>query len=65
MSSIIDIKNKKLLFKRDDYLYKLEYFKTTNMSIDTLCYKNDKFIKKENIPFAQLPKKLKKIIKPN
>ena len=44
MSSIIDIKNKKLLFKRDDYLYKLEYFKTVNMTIDTLCYKNDKFI---------------------
>ena len=65
MSKIIDLKNQSLSFKRDAYTYKLECFRTTNMSIDTRVFKNDEFIQNENIPFAQLPKELKKIVKPN
>jgi hypothetical protein len=65
LSKTIDLKPLKLHFKRDEYTYNLEYFKTNTMSIDTACYKNNTFIKKENIPFAQLPKELKKIVKPN
>jgi alanine dehydrogenase len=65
LSKIIDLKSKKLSFTRDDYIYKLELFRTTNMSVDTLVYQNDTFIKKENIAFAQLPKELKKTVKPN
>jgi len=65
MANLVDLRDKKLKFIREQYIYKLEYFKTSNMSIDTLCYKKDDFIRKENIPFAQLPKQLKKIVKPN
>ncbi len=64
MASVLNLKDKELSFKREAYTYKLEFFKSSNMSIDTLCYKDDKFIRKENIPFAQLPKQLKKIINP-
>jgi len=65
MSKIIDLKAKELSFTRDNYLYKLEFFRVSSMNIETLCYKNNTFIKKETIPFAQLPKVLKKEIKPN
>jgi alanine dehydrogenase len=65
MSKVVDLKTKKLSFKRDTYTYKLDCFRTTNMSIDTRVFKNDEFIQNENIPFAQLPKELKKIVKPN
>ena len=65
MSKIIDLKEMNLSFKRDSYTYKLELFRTTNMSIDTRVFKGDEFIQKENIPFAQLPKELKKKVKPN
>lgn len=60
MSKIIDLKPSKLSFKREAYTYKLECFRISNMSIDTRVFKNEEFIKKENIPFAQLPKELKK-----
>ena len=65
MSKIIDLKKEKLSFQRDAYTYKLECFRTTNMSIDTRVFKDDKFVQNENIPFAQLPKELKKKVKPN
>ncbi len=65
MSKIIDLNSKNLSFTRDAYTYKLELFRTSNMSIDTRVFKGDEFIKKENIPFAQLPKQLKKQVKPN
>jgi alanine dehydrogenase len=65
MSKVIDLKSKKLSFEREAYTYKLELFRVSSMNIDTLCYKKDTFIKKETIPFAQLPKSLKKRIKPN
>jgi len=65
MSKIIDLKKQNLSFQRDAYTYKLQCFRIVNMSIDTRVFKQEKFIQNENIPFAQLPKELKKIVKPN
>lgn len=64
MQKFIDLKDKNLNFVREQYTYKLVSFKTTNMTINTLVYKNEELIQEETIPFAQLPKKLKKTIKP-
>ena len=62
MSKIIDISDKKLTMERNGYIYKLQMFRKDNMTIETMVYKNDQFIQKETIPFAQLTKKLKQIL---
>ena len=62
MSKIIDLKPNSYSFTRNAYTYKLELFRTKNMTIDTRVFKGDEFIQKENIPYAQLPKELKKKI---
>ena len=61
----IDLKSKNLEFIRNDMLCKIQSLKTSNMTVEILCYKDDKFIQKEDIPFAQLSKELKKIVKTN
>ena len=62
MSKIIDISDKKLTMERNGYIYKLQMFRKDNMTIETMVCKNDQFIQKETIPFAQLTKKLKQIL---
>jgi hypothetical protein len=59
----IDLKSKNLEFERNDMLCKIQCLKTSNMTVEILSYKNDIFISKDNIPFAQLSKELKKIVK--
>jgi len=59
----IDLKSKKLEFIRNDMLCKIQCLKTSNMTVDILCYTDNTFICKDNIPFAQLSKELKKVIK--
>ncbi len=63
--SSVDLTNQNLSFEQNNMLLKLITFKLYNMSIDVNCYKDDKFIKNMNIPFAQIPKKLKSILKSN
>ncbi len=60
----IDLKSKKLEFIRNDIIYKIQCLKILNMSIDVKCFKDGKFLKNDNLPFAQLPKELKKIVNP-
>jgi len=62
MSKIIDLSDKKFTMERNGYIYKLQMFRKDNMTIETLVYKNDQFIQKETIPFAQLTKKLKQTL---
>ena len=59
----IDLKSKNLEFIRNDMLCKIKCLKTSNMTVDILCYKNNTYICKDNIPFAQLSKEHKKSIK--
>jgi hypothetical protein len=43
---------------------KLITFKTSSMSLDIEIYEKDKFIKKSNMVYAHLPKKLKAKLNP-
>jgi len=58
----IDLKPKKLEFMRNDMLCKIQSLKTSNMTVEIRCYKENKFMQIDTVPFAQLPKELKKII---
>ena len=56
---------KNLIFIHNNLTTKIISFNRLNMSVDVNCYdKNNNFIKKENIVFAQLPKKIKKLLNP-
>lgn len=55
-----------LSFEQNGMTMKIILFNKKNMTVDVNCYdKNDKFIKKMNIVYAQIPKKLKSILKSN
>ena len=55
----------KQTFEHNGMIMKITFFNQKNMSVDVECYdKNDNFIKKSNIVFAQLPKKLKANLNP-
>lgn len=58
----VDLKSKNLEFIRNGMLCKIEVLKRSDMSVDIVCYKDNEFYKRDNIPFAQLTKKLKKSI---
>ena len=62
-SKYIDLKSKNLEFTRNNMLCKIQSLKTSNMTVDIVCTKDNKFVQNDNIPFAQLSKKLKKTIK--
>lgn len=63
MSNYIDLSKENLQMERNGYIYKLEVFRKDKMTIETKVYKGEEFIQKETIPFAQLTKKLKQIVK--
>ncbi len=56
---------KNLSFEHNGMTMKIVFFNQNKMSVDVNCFdKDDNFIKKANIVFAQLPKKLKAILNP-
>jgi len=62
---IIDLKNKNLSFCENGIEYRLLRFKAENMTLDVVRYEDTQKLDEFNIPFAHLPKALKKMIKPN
>ncbi len=57
--------DKNLSFEHNNHLAKIIFFNQKNMSVDVNYFdKNNQFIKKGNVVFAQLPKKLKAILNP-
>jgi len=61
----IDLTQKKLEFTENEISYRLIRFKPENMTLDVIRYENGEKLGEFNIPFAHLPKALKRIIKPN
>jgi len=61
----IDLRNKNLEFTENGISYKLLLFKAENMTVDVLRYENGTKLDEYNIPFAHIPKAIKKLIKPN
>jgi hypothetical protein len=61
----VDLRSKNLEFTQNSITYKLLRFKAEDMTLDVIRYEEGKKIDEYNIPFAHLPKSMKKIIKPN
>jgi hypothetical protein len=61
----IDLSSQKLEFTEQEAHYKLLRFYPDKMTVDTML--SEAGVKKgmRNLPFAHLPKELKKLIKPN
>lgn len=60
----IDLQNQNIEFKIQNIPYKALRFHPSNMNVDILCLdKTQSGL--SSIAFAQLPKEIKKIIKPN
>jgi hypothetical protein len=60
----IDLRDKNLEFSENGVTYKLLRFKAENMTLDVIRYENGIKIDEYNIPFAHIPKAMKKVIKP-
>ncbi|MBA1432558.1 MAG: hypothetical protein FAF04_02925 [Epsilonproteobacteria bacterium] len=61
----VALTQKKLEFTENEITYKLIRFKPENMTLDVIRYEKGEKLGEFNIPFAHLPKTLKKVIKPN
>jgi hypothetical protein len=61
----IELSNQNIEFKEKDTLYKLLRFYPDKMTIDTMVSENGIKQGMRNLPFAHLPKEIKKIVKPN
>jgi len=61
----IELTAQDISFTEKDTLYKLMRFYPDKMTLDTMVYEDGKKQGMRNIPFAHLPKELKKKIKPN
>jgi hypothetical protein len=63
-TELVDLRELNLIFLRNNREYRIEFFKTSNKTVDIVSYENKKVYKKETIAFAQVPKNLKKVINP-
>ena len=61
----IELSNKKISFILDNASYDVIRFYPKKMSVDIRLFENGKKEGVKNIPFAHLPREIKKIIKPN
>lgn len=61
---IVDLQARNIRFSLQNEEYKLLCFDPSRMTLDIISVQN-KSDGVRNIPFAQLPKEVKKIIKPN
>ena len=61
----IELTNQNIEFQEKDTLYKLVRFYPDKMTVDTMVSENGVKQGMKNLPFAHLPKEIKKIIKPN
>ncbi|NOQ30002.1 MAG: hypothetical protein GQ570_02640 [Helicobacteraceae bacterium] len=62
--TIINVSSQKLSFIIDDMEYKLISFDPNKMCVDVNIHEVGQKVKKDQIPFAHIPKDLKKLLKP-
>ncbi len=61
----IELSDKKISFTSKRTLYNIIRFFPAKMTVDVMVFENGVKEGMKNIPFAHLPKEIKKIIKPN
>ncbi len=60
----IELTQQKLSFVDKGITYKLIRFKPENMTVDVIRYEGERKLDNYNIPFAHLPRELKRKVKP-
>lgn len=61
----IELHEKKISFKLENTSYDVIRFYPTKMTLDVMVFENGVKEGVKTLPFAHLPKEIKKIIKPN
>jgi hypothetical protein len=61
----VELTQKNLSFTERGITYKLIRFKPENMTVDVIRYEGDTKLDSYNIPFAHLPRELKRVVKPS
>ena len=61
----IELSDKKISFEMEKVSYRVIRFFPSQMTLDVMVYENDEKVGVRNIPFAHIPKEIKKIIKAN
>lgn len=61
----IELSDKKISFNLERVLYNVIRFYPTKMTVDVMVFEDGIKVGVKTIPFAHLPKEIKKIIKPN
>jgi len=62
----IELSDKKINFTREKVSYKVIRYYPTAMSLDVMVTEEDGTkLGMQNIPFAHIPKEIKKLVKPN
>jgi len=61
----IELSDKKITFDIEKVSYKVIRFYPTKMTLDVMVFENGEKLGMQNLPFAHLPKEMKKIIKAN
>ncbi len=62
----VELSDKKISFTRERVSYKIIRYYPTAMSLDVMVTEEDGTkLGMQNIPFAHLPKDMKKLVKPN
>jgi len=61
----VELTQQKLSFTERGITYRLIRFKPENMTVDVIRYEGDKRLDSYNIPFAHLPRELKRVVKPS
>ena len=61
----IELTQKKLSFVDKGITYRLIRFKPENMTVDVIRYEGETKLDSYNIPFAHLPRELKRKVKPS
>jgi len=61
----IELHERKISFKLENTSYEVIRFYPTKMTVDVMVFENGSKEGMKSLPFAHLPKEIKKIIKPN
>ena len=61
---IIDFRSSSIQYEEKELTIKLLCLNTLSMTVDLKVYKKDTFVEDKTIPFAHLPKSVKKLVKP-
>lgn len=61
----VELSNQNISFKEKDRTYNIIRFYPSKMTLDVMIYEGSEKVGIQELPFAHLPREVKKLIKPN